>query len=92
MKDFIVVFHPNGARIYKGPEAIAFYQDDPNALLNPKIPDGVPPHLWALEDGKIVVRQEPKFPLPTPPKARHWVAYLPYLAVFATGFLLGMLV
>ena len=54
-----VVFTEDGARIYNGvnPED---YIGVKNVLINPKIPKGVPPHLWRLVDGEICVVEEGK--------------------------------
>jgi hypothetical protein len=53
-KPFIVIFSDRGARKVKGinPDD---WQGVPNVLVNPDLSkvSGVPPHLWALVDGKV---------------------------------------
>lgn len=53
MKTRIVVFGPNGARIYKGVDPAEFKGQ--SFLINPSIPPGVPPHLWRKAGDQIVV-------------------------------------
>jgi hypothetical protein len=53
MKDIIVIFTENNARILEGQKASAYFGRQ-DCLINPKIPQGIPPHHWKLEKGKIV--------------------------------------
>lgn len=55
MKNFIVIFTSEGAKISKDPEVIEKYKDKENILINPKIPDGEPPHLWIKDGDEIKV-------------------------------------
>ena len=53
-KDTYVVFKDGQIpRIIKGEKP------DGDSLKNPKIPAGVPPHMWLLQDGKIGVSDKP---------------------------------
>jgi hypothetical protein len=54
-KDVYVVFKEGEIpRIVKG--AVPFSGD---FLKNPQLPEGVPPHMWLLQDGKIGVSDKP---------------------------------
>lgn len=50
----IVVFSSQGARIYEGANP-ADYSGRADVLIDPVFPPRTPPHLWQLQDGKIVV-------------------------------------
>ncbi len=56
MSHKVVVFTENNARILINPEHIELYADMPNAVIDPDLSGvvKVPPHLWKLQDGKIV--------------------------------------
>jgi hypothetical protein len=61
----IVTFGSNGARIYEGADEKDFKGQ--SYLVNPKLPRGVPPHLWKLENGQIVgAAAPPKKPFQLP--------------------------
>ena len=55
MKITVVEFTEKGARIRVG---IENPKPASNILINPELPKGVPPHLWRLVDGAIVVVDE----------------------------------
>lgn len=54
----IVIFNENGARIYKNPDPVlilgAEYIENPDLSAV----KGLPPHLWALDEGKVVPAKE----------------------------------
>lgn len=66
-----VIFSENGARIYKNPNPIlllgAEYIENPDLSAV----KGLPPHRWALEDGRVVpapfIKPEPVIEAPTLP-------------------------
>lgn len=58
MKRVAWIFDENNARVEKDPEKIKQLEGQPNVLINPNHPLGVPPHHWKLEDGKITVHDE----------------------------------
>jgi hypothetical protein len=53
---FAVVFTSNNARFVKNHYAIQALKSWPNAIVNPDLNwvKGYPPHLWKLEDSKIM--------------------------------------
>jgi hypothetical protein len=48
----VVVFSENGVRILEGANP-SEWVNNKQALINPKFPRHIPPHLWKLVDGKI---------------------------------------
>lgn len=52
----VVLFSDAGARILINPPNAAQYKNCTNALINPNLElvRGIPPHLWDLQDGKVV--------------------------------------
>lgn len=48
----IVIFTDRGARILHVGD-VSSYAGRTDVLIEPKIPRGVPPHLWTLNNGKI---------------------------------------
>lgn len=60
MKDFIVIFSENGAKIVKDPETIKKRKNDNNVLFNPTIPKSIPPHQWVKDGDEIKVKTEGK--------------------------------
>jgi hypothetical protein len=75
MADYrVVIFNSTGVRIkhIDGVQAseLAQYRNQPNILINPEYPPGVPPHLWQLKDGKIVAGKEPMLASMLPRKKR----------------------
>ena len=55
MRNIVVVFTENNARIITEPEDLSIYSSMPNALINPDLSSvvRVPPHLWKIDNGKI---------------------------------------
>ena len=45
-------------RIYKNPPDLDLLKRKGRILVNPKFPEGVPPHLWKIENGEIGVLKE----------------------------------
>ena len=60
MKNVIVVFTENSARIHVNPANAEELLAEPHALLNPDLSavKGLPPHLWKLSGNKIVPMSE----------------------------------
>ena len=58
MKDKLVIFSSNTARVESDPARIAKYKDRPNTLLNPDMGavKGVPLSMWVMKNGKIATR------------------------------------
>lgn len=74
MKDFIVTFGPNGARIVKGINP-ADWVNHPNCLVNPDLSKvrGIPPHLWRIDGAQVVAGANTTPPSLVPAGARaHW--------------------
>jgi hypothetical protein len=53
MKDYLVEFTDNGARIIKDPDSIEKKKNNENVLLNPVIPNKVSPSKWVKNGDKI---------------------------------------
>lgn len=49
----VVVFTSDNARVLEGQDP-AKYQGRQDCLIDPKIPQGVPPHHWKLSKGQLV--------------------------------------
>lgn len=56
----VVVFTENNARILTNPDNIKFYESLSNAIVDPdlKAVEGLPPHYWRLENGKVLPMSE----------------------------------
>lgn len=56
----VVVFTDNNARILHNPENLRDYKAMKNAIIDPDLKSvaGVPPHLWKLVAGKVVIMDE----------------------------------
>lgn len=60
MKQYIVEFAQNGARIHKDPKVIAVKRKQENVLLNPTLPKSVNPKYWFKDGGKIGIQRDQK--------------------------------
>jgi hypothetical protein len=77
----VVVFTDKGARIYEGANPKDFKGS--NFLIDPRIPRGVPPHLWKMhKDGYIVG---------TVPKPKDYTRYIE-AGLFMAGLVVSFLV
>lgn len=61
MKEYLVIFTENGARIEKDPTYISEHKNDINVLLNPELPHGVAPQYWRKVVDKIVIDSKSPF-------------------------------
>lgn len=91
MKDFIVVFGDNGARIVKGIN-VEDWKNIPGVLINPDLSKlaGVPPHRWRLDSSTIVETQDASKEVP--PVAIHQISVgsAHYAVQVMIGLLSGM--
>lgn len=59
-KTTVLVFTENNARILTNPPDLEFWKTQPNAIINPVRPKGVPLHFLKLVDGKIEEMTRPE--------------------------------
>ena len=57
MDNIAVVFSKQGVRIYHGINP-SDYVGRRDVLINPKFPNGIPPHLWEKKGNEITVKKE----------------------------------
>jgi hypothetical protein len=62
MKNKVVIFTKNNARVLTNPKNLDHYVGHPAALINPDLSlvAGEPPHFWKLDNGKIVPMTRPE--------------------------------
>jgi hypothetical protein len=55
MKNKVVLFHENGARIITTDD-VSHFQGMKNCVINPDLSEvaGIPPHCWRLQDTRVV--------------------------------------
>lgn len=55
MKNKVVVFLKNNARVITNPESLDTFKDMENALINPTFKNvkGIPPHFWKIVRGEL---------------------------------------
>jgi hypothetical protein len=56
MNDYLVIFSENGARVIKDPIYVKEHKKDPEVLLNPILPHGVPLEYWKKSGNKIGIK------------------------------------
>lgn len=59
-KTRVIVFTENGARILKNPANFEELSHAENVVINPDLKEleGIPPHLWKLQNGKIAAMSQ----------------------------------
>lgn len=85
MSDFAVIFTEGNARLKYGD--LSAYRGKPNVLINPKIPSGVPPHLWCIRDGEIALKSDV-----IAPASRRDYKFILLVAGYALSMLAGYLI
>lgn len=85
--DVIVLFTGSKVRIIHGADG-ACYKLNPNALINPVFPKGIPPHLWKLGKGKIETDVAKK----ASTLSKHWRVSRPLITAFLLGAIASALV
>lgn len=75
MKDFIVVFGKDNARIIKGINP-SDWQNVPGVAVNPDLSElkGIPPNHWKLVDSKIVSKPEEEKEISSPTIIEHKIS------------------
>lgn len=97
----VVVFTENGARILKNPANFEELSRAENVVVNPDLKEleGVPPHLWKLQNGKVLAMslseqsEKSKFGNGLV-ISKYWKLYraLKIVAALLVGLVIGLLV
>lgn len=93
MKDYRIVIFTNQGAVIKHCQDPTEFLGRTDVLINPEYPKRVPPHLWALKHGKIVVLSEKQASeqklLPTPTSKKRPIRLGYYLLGVLSGILLS---
>lgn len=89
----LVVFTADGARVLKNPPDEHVLMQQPNVLVNPDLKHlyGIPPHEWAIDNGKVVQKTGAEERLTKVSLPVRLVKLKPYILA-AVGLVVGILI